>query len=122
MTDPGPFPRRQKGARRQLKLGLFLTVSLGLVFLALQFSEHYRADTELGLTLGSGAYGATFFMLTGFHGLHVAIGATVLSVILVRSMRGDFTPDDQSAFQAGSWYWQFVDVIWLLIYVLVYWL
>ena len=112
----------QKGARGQLKLGLFLTVALGLVFLILQFSEHYRAWTELGLTLGSGAYGATFFMLTGFHGLHVAIGATVLSVILARSMRGDFTPDDQFAFQAASWYWQFVDVIWLLMYVLVYWL
>jgi cytochrome c oxidase subunit III len=112
----------QKGARGQLKLGLFLTVALGLVFLVLQFSEHYRAWTESGLTLGSGAYGATFFMLTGFHGLHVAIGATVLSVILARSMRGDFTPDDQFAFQAASWYWQFVDVIWLLMYVLVYWL
>ena len=112
----------QKGARGQLKLGLFLTVALGLVFLGLQFSEHYRAWTESGLTLGSGAYGATFFMLTGFHGLHVAIGATVLSVILARSMRGDFTPDDQFALQAASWYWQFVDVIWLLMYVLVYWL
>jgi cytochrome c oxidase subunit III len=112
----------QKGARGQLKLGLFLTVALGVVFLVLQFSEHYRAWTELGLTLGSGAYGATFFMLTGFHGLHVAIGATVLSVVLARSMRGDFTPDDQFAFQAATWYWQFVDVIWLLMYALVYWL
>lgn len=112
----------QKGARGQLKLGLFLTVALGVVFLGLQFSEHYRAYTELGLTLGSGAYGATFFMLTGFHGLHVAIGAMVLSVIFARSLRGDFTPDDQFAFQAASWYWQFVDVIWLLMYVLVYWL
>ncbi len=112
----------QKGARGQLKLGLFLTIVLGVVFLVLQFSEHYRAYTEFGLTLGSGAYGATFFMLTGFHGLHVAIGATILSVIFARSMRGDFTPDDQFAFQAASWYWQFVDVIWLLMYVLVYWL
>jgi cytochrome c oxidase subunit 3 len=112
----------QKGARGQLKLGLLLTVALGLVFLALQFNEHYRAWTESGLTLGSGAYGATFFMLTGFHGLHVAIGATVLSVILARSMRGDFTPDDQFALQAATWYWQFVDVVWLLMYALVYWL
>jgi cytochrome c oxidase subunit 3 len=112
----------QKGARGQLKLGLFLTIVLGVVFLGLQFSEHYRAYTELGLTLGSGAYGATFFMLTGFHGLHVAIGATILSVMFVRSLRGDFTPNDQFAFQAASWYWQFVDVIWLLMYVLVYWL
>ena len=112
----------QKGARGQLKLGLFLTIVLGVVFLGLQFSEHYRAYTELGLTLGSGAYGATFFMLTGFHGLHVAIGATVLTVIFARILRGDFTPDNQFAFQAASWYWQFVDVIWLLMYVLVYWL
>jgi len=112
----------KKGARSQFKLGLILTVALGLVFLALQFSEHYRAYTQLGLTLGSGAYGATFFMLTGFHGLHVAIGATILSVIFARSLRGDFTPDDQFAFLAASWYWQFVDVVWLLMYVLVYWL
>ena len=111
-----------KGARGQLKLGLFLTIALGVVFLGLQFTEHYRAYTELGLTLGSGAYGATFFMLTGFHGLHVAIGATVLAVIFARSLRGDFTPDDQFAFQAASWYWQFVDVVWLLVFVLVYWL
>src|SRR5215467_5148494 len=112
----------QKGARSHLTLGLFATVALGVVFLVLQFGEHYRAWTEMGLTLGSGVYGATFFMLTGFHGLHVAIGVTVLSVILVRSLRGDFTPDNQFAFQAASWYWQFVDVIWLLMYVLVYWL
>jgi len=112
----------QKGARIQLKLGLLLTIALGVVFLGLQFSEHNRAYTQLGLTLGSGAYGATFFMLTGFHGLHVAIGATFLSVILARSLRGDFAPDDQFAFQAASWYWQFVDVIWLLMYLLVYWL
>ena len=111
-----------RGARRQLKVGLFLTIVLGIVFLGLQFSEHYRAYTESGLTLASGAYGATFFMLTGFHGLHVTIGATILAVIFARSLRGDFTPDDQFAFQAASWYWQFVDVIWLLMYVLVYWL
>ena len=112
----------QKGARSHLVLGLTATIALGVVFLGLQLNEHYHAYTRLGLTLGSGAYGATFFMLTGFHGLHVAIGATVLSVILVRSLRGDFTRDDQFAFQAASWYWQFVDVIWLLMYVLVYWL
>jgi cytochrome c oxidase subunit 3 len=112
----------RKGARGQLKLGLFVTIALGIVFLWLQLTEHYRAYTQLGLTLGSGAYGATFFMLTGFHGLHVAIGATVLIVIFARSLRGDFTPDNQFAFQAASWYWQFVDVVWLLVFVLVYWL
>src|SRR6266702_2009597 len=112
----------KKGARGQLKLGLVLTVGLGIVFLYLQASEHYHAYTAMNLKLGSGAYGATFFMLTGFHGLHVFIGATVLIVILARSLRGDFTPGDQFAFQAATWYWQFVDVIWLLMFVLVYWL
>lgn len=112
----------QKGARGQLKLGLLLTIVLGIVFLGLQFSEHYRAYTQLGLTLASGAYGATFFVLTGFHGLHVAVGVTVLTVIFARALRGDFTPNDQFAFQAATWYWQFVDVIWLLMYALVYWL
>jgi cytochrome c oxidase subunit 3 len=99
-----------------------LTVALGIVFLGLQATEYYRAYTVLGLKLSSGAYGGTFFLLTGFHGLHVAIGATVLAVILARSLRGDFTPDDQFAFQAATWYWQFVDVVWLLLFVLVYWL
>ena len=110
----------KKSARGQLKVGLMLTVGLGVVFLCLQASEYHHAYTALGLTLGSGAYGATFFMLTGFHGLHVAIGATVLAVILVRSLRGDFTPNDHFAFNAASWYWQFVDVVWLLLFVLVY--
>jgi cytochrome c oxidase subunit III len=112
----------KKGARGQLKLGLALTIALGIVFLCLQLSEHYHAYTAQGLKLGSGTYGATFFMLTGFHGLHVAVGATLLIVIFARALRGDFTPDDQFAFQAASWYWQFVDIVWLLLFVLVYWL
>ena len=111
-----------KGARGQLKWGLFLTIVLGIVFLCLQATEYFHAYTALNLKLSGGAYGATFFMLTGFHGLHVAIGATVLIVIFARSLRGDFTRDDQFAFQAASWYWQFVDVVWLLLFVLVYWL
>jgi cytochrome c oxidase subunit III len=111
-----------KGARGQLKLGLCLTIVLGFLFLGLQANEYYRAYTQLGLTLASGAYGATFFLLTGFHGLHVAIGATMLCVIFGRSLRGDFTPDDLFAFQAAAWYWHFVDVVWLLVYLLVYWL
>jgi cytochrome c oxidase subunit 3 len=111
----------EKGSRSQLIVGLSVTVSLGLAFLCLQVSEYHHAYTVLQLTLGSGAYGATFFILTGFHGLHVFIGATILSVILMRSMHGDFSADDKFAFQAASWYWQFVDVIWLLLFVLVYW-
>jgi len=112
----------KKGSRGQLKLGLALTIALGIVFLGLQLSEHYHAYTAQGLKLGSGTYGATFFMLTGFHGVHVAVGATILIVIFTRALRGDFTPDDQFAFQAASWYWQFVDVVWLLLFALVYWL
>src|SRR5882672_8445723 len=112
----------KKGSRGQLKLGLALTIALGIVFLGLQLSEHYHAYTAQGLKLGSGTYGATFFMLTGFHGVHVAVGATILTVIFTRALRGDFTPDDQFAFQAASWYWQFVDIVWLLLFVLVYWL
>jgi len=112
----------EKGARGQLKAGLALTVGLGVVFLCLQASEYYNAYNSMGLTLGSGAYGATFFMLTGFHGLHVAIGATVLAVILARSVHGDFAPDDHFAFNAATWYWQFVDAVWLLLFILVYWL
>ncbi|HZF30901.1 MAG TPA: cytochrome c oxidase subunit 3 [Gammaproteobacteria bacterium] len=112
----------QKGARGQLKLGLAVTVALGILFLCLQVSEYYHAYTAQGLTLASGAYGATFFLLTGFHGLHVGVGATVLTVIFGRSAHGDFTPDDHFGLSAAAWYWQFVDVIWLLLYVLVYWL
>jgi len=111
-----------KEARGQFKIGLALTIVLGLLFLGLQFGEYYRAYTALGLTLASGAYGATFFLLTGFHGLHVAVGATMLCVMFSRALRGDFTPKDQFAFQAAAWYWHFVDVIWLLVFVLVYWL
>src|ERR1700754_5225519 len=114
--------RSAEGCSQSSHAGSVRNDCAGRVFLGLQFNEHYHAYTRLGLTLGSGAYGATFFMLTGFHGVHVDIGATVLSVILVRSLRGDFTPDNQFAFQAASWYWQFVDVIWLLMYVVVYWL
>jgi len=86
----------KKGSRGQLKLGLALTIALGIVFLGLQLSEHYHAYTAQGLKLGSGTYGATFFMLTGFHGVHVAVGATILIVIFTRALRGDFTPTTSS--------------------------
>jgi cytochrome c oxidase subunit 3 len=101
---------------------LFATVALGLTFLTVQGIEFHHAYTELGLTLGSGAYGSTFFMLTGFHGLHVTIGATMLIVILVRSMKGHFTPQHHFAFEAVAWYWHFVDVVWLGLFIFVYWL
>ena len=112
----------KKNNRGQLILGLLLTVLLGLVFLSLQAYEYHHAYEQLGLTLGSGAYGATFFMLTGFHGFHVTIGTIMLIVILGRSIAGHFTADHHFAFEGVSWYWHFVDVVWLLLFVLVYWL
>ncbi|AHL73660.1 MFS transporter [Stutzerimonas stutzeri] len=110
----------RKGNRKHLKLGLGLTVLLGASFLALQIEEYIHAYTELGLTLGSGIYGATFFMLTGFHGAHVTIGAIILSIMLVRSFRGHFTPEQHFGFEAASWYWHFVDVVWIGLFIFVY--
>ncbi len=112
----------KRGRRGQLILGLALTVILGLTFLGFQVYEYHHAYTALGLTLGAGIYGATFFMLTGFHGLHVSIGALMLAVILGRALAGHFRPDHHFAFEAVSWYWHFVDVVWLLLFVFVYWL
>jgi len=111
-----------RGKRGQLVAGLAATVLLGCLFLALQAYEYHHAYTELGLTMGAGAYGATFFMLTGFHGFHVTLGTVMLGVILLRSLRGHFTPDRHFAFEAVAWYWHFVDVVWLLLFVFVYWL
>jgi len=110
------------GSRIQLILGLIATVALGFLFLSLQAYEYIHAYTELGLTLGSGIYGTTFFMLTGFHGLHVTLGATMLTVILIRSIKGHFTAEHHFAFEAVAWYWHFVDVVWLGLFVFVYWL
>ena len=101
---------------------LFATVALGLTFLFVQGFEFHHAYAELNLTLGSGAYGSTFFMLTGFHGLHVTIGAIMLTVMLIRSMKGHFTPNHHFAFEAAAWYWHFVDVVWLGLFIFVYWL
>ncbi len=109
--------------RRNKLIGLLAaTVLLGVVFLALQFNEFYEAYTKLGLTLGSGVYGATFFMLTGLHGFHVTVGAVMLTVILMRCLAGHFEPKHHFAFEGVSWYWHFVDVVWLLLFVFVYWL
>lgn len=108
--------------RGQLSLFLLFTVVLGFSFVALQGYEYFHAYTHQNMTLGSGIYGTTFFMLTGFHGLHVTVGAIMLSVILFRSLKGHFTPERHFAFEAVSWYWHFVDVVWLGLYVFVYWL
>ena len=111
-----------KNNRSQLIMGLFMTVALGLSFITLQAYEYHHAYTELGLTLGAGIYGATFFILTGFHGFHVSMGTLMLIVILIRSMKGHFKPDHHFGFEAVAWYWHFVDVVWLLLFVFVYWL
>ena len=76
----------------------------------------------MGLTLGSGIYGSTFFMLTGFHGLHVSIGTLMLIIIFVRAIKGHFKADQHFAFEAVAWYWHFVDVVWLFLFIFVYWL
>ncbi|MGV8842155.1 MAG: cytochrome c oxidase subunit 3 [Pseudomonas sp.] len=110
----------RKAKRAPLKLWLGLTVLLGLGFLVLQIEEYIHAYQELGLTLGSGIYGATFFMLTGFHGAHVTFGVIMLSVMLMRILRGHFQPDQHFGFEAASWYWHFVDVVWICLFVFVY--
>ncbi len=112
----------KKGNRSQLILGLFLTVVLGFTFFGFQAYEYGHAYADLNLKLTSGIYGTTFFMLTGFHGLHVTIGAIMLTVILLRSMKGHFTADNHFAFEAAAWYWHFVDVVWLGLFIFVYWL
>src|SRR6266542_4294639 len=112
----------KEGKRGQLKLWLALTIVLGATFLGFQAYEYTHAYSELNLKLSTGVYGSTFFMLTGFHGAHVTIGAIMLAVMFVRSLRGHFTPDHHFGFEAAAWYWHFVDVVWLLLFVLVYWL
>jgi cytochrome c oxidase subunit III len=111
-----------KDNRQQLIIGLALTVVLGFAFVFLQGLEYHEAYSEMGLTLGTGIYGSTFFMLTGFHGLHVTIGAIMLTVVLLRSMKGHFSSKHHFAFEAAAWYWHFVDVVWLGLFIFVYWL
>ena len=110
------------GHRGALKLWLLVTIVLGFSFLGFQAFEYTHAYSALNLKLTTGVYGSTFFMLTGFHGFHVTIGAIMLTVMLVRSLRGHFDAQHHFAFEAAAWYWHFVDVVWLLLFVLVYWL
>ena len=108
------------GHRKQLLVFLGLTVLLGAAFLFFQAEEYVHAYQELNLTLGSGIYGSTFFMLTGFHGLHVTLGTIMLAIIWFRCARGHFSRDDHFAFEAVAWYWHFVDVVWLGLFMFVY--
>jgi cytochrome c oxidase subunit III len=101
---------------------MWLTVLLGIVFLAFQAYEYAHAYSDLNLKLSSGVYGSTFFMLTGFHGFHVFIGMLMLLFITLRLMKGHFTPERHFGFEGAAWYWHFVDVVWLGLYIVVYWL
>ncbi len=108
------------GKRGMLLLFLGLTILLGLVFLFFQAEEYIHAWSGLNLTLGSGIYGSTFYMLTGFHGLHVTLGTLMLIIIWLRCLRGHFTADNHFGFEAVAWYWHFVDVVWLGLFLFVY--
>src|SRR6202158_2021491 len=110
------------GHRTRLKIFLAATFLLGFAFVGFQITEYREAYTELGLQLGTGIYGSTFFMLTGFHGLHVTVGAIMLTVVWFRVLKGHFTPQRHFGFEAVAWYWHFVDVVWLGLFTFVYWL
>jgi cytochrome c oxidase subunit 3 len=112
----------KEGKRPMLNVWLAATFLLGFLFVGLQAEEYVHAYTELGLQLSTGIYGSTFFMLTGFHGFHVTIGAIMLVCIWLRTLKGHFTPQRHFAFEAVAWYWHFVDVVWLGLFVFVYWL
>ena len=111
-----------KDNRAQLVTGLFLTVALGITFLTFQAYEYVHAYTELDLTLKTGVYGSTFYMLTGFHGFHVTMGTIMLIVILGRCIKGHFSSKHHFGFEAVAWYWHFVDVVWLFLFIFIYWL
>ncbi len=110
----------KEGNRKKLTNWLAVTVVLGVTFLFVQAYEYYHAYHELGLTLNAGIYGTTFFMLTGFHGAHVTLGTFMLFVMLGRALKGHFTTDDCFGFEAATWYWHFVDVVWLGLFIFVY--
>lgn len=110
----------EENKRKQLTVMLGVTILLGVGFLFLQVEEYIHAYKELGLTLQSGVYGNTFFMLTGFHGMHVTLGTIILICLFFRVVLGHFTPKNHFAFQAGSWYWHFVDVVWVMLFIFVY--
>lgn len=108
--------------RRQLLLGLGAAILLGSCFESLQIYEYWHAHHALGLRLDSGIYGTTFYTLTGLHAMHVTVGIIMLSVIFVRCIKKHFHPEHHFAFEAVSWYWHFVDVVWLFLFIFVYWL
>ena len=110
----------KENRRGALKNWLLATIFLGALFIGCQAYEYIHAYSDLNLKLTTGAYGSTFFMLTGFHGFHVTVGAIMLTVIYFRSLAGHFTPEHHFGFEGVAWYWHFVDVVWVLLFVLVY--
>jgi len=111
----------KNGNRKQFNVWLGVTVTLAVIFVFLQAAEYYEAYTHYGLTLNSGIYGSTFFMLTGFHGFHVMMGGLMLAIMLARSLfAGHFEDHDHFGFEAASWYWHFVDVVWVMLFLFVY--
>ncbi|OCQ19631.1 MFS transporter [Pseudoalteromonas luteoviolacea] len=110
----------ERDERTKLTVFLGVTILLGFIFLGLQVEEYIHAYQELGLKLNSGIYGNTFFMLTGFHGMHVTLGAIILLIVWLRIIRGHLDSNQHFAFQAAAWYWHFVDVVWLCLFVFVY--
>ena len=110
------------GRRAKTIAWMWLTVLLGATFVCVQAFEYHHAYTELNLKLSSGIFGSTFFMLTGFHGFHVLVGMLMLLFITLRLMKGHFTPQRHFGFEGAAWYWHFVDVVWLGLYIVVYWL
>ncbi len=111
-----------EGNRKILTVFLGLTILLGFTFLYFQGVEYIHAYNDLNLRLTSGIYGSTFFMLTGFHGMHVTLGAIMLTIIFLRVLKGHFTAENHFGFEAVAWYWHFVDVVWVGLYIFVYWL
>lgn len=112
----------QHGQRSKTIAFMWLTVLLGIVFLGVQGFEYAHAYSDLNLKMSSGIYGSTFYMLTGFHGFHVLVGMLMLLFITLRLQKGHFTADKHFGFEGAAWYWHFVDVVWLGLYILVYWL
>ncbi|WP_416140739.1 cytochrome c oxidase subunit 3 [Halomonas sp. HK25] len=110
----------KEGHRDTTRNWLFATLLLAISFITIQGVEYYEAYVHYGITLEAGIYGATFFLLTGFHGAHVIIGATILAVMLVRVLRGHFSSDNHFGFEAACWYWHFVDVVWIGLFLFVY--
>jgi cytochrome c oxidase subunit 3 len=107
----------REGNNKEAIQGLVLTVILGAIFSLLQAYEYHHAS--FGFT--EGIYPSTFYMATGFHGFHVLVGTIFLFVCLMRAKKGHLTPDIHFGFEAASWYWHFVDVVWLFLYICVYW-